>query len=66
MATAEEFFAIDIRVGTVVHAEPFAETRMPSIKLMIDSGPEVGTKQTQPEVALLAVERAVPARTRIG
>jgi len=38
MATAEEFFAIDLRVGTVTRAEPFPEARKPSIRLWIDFG----------------------------
>ena len=39
MPTPQEFFAIDLRVGTVLRAEPFPEARKPSIRLEIDFGP---------------------------
>lgn len=52
MATAEEFFAIDMRVGTVVRAEPFVEAKKPSIKLVIDFGPELGTKRSSAQLTV--------------
>jgi len=52
MATPDEFFAIDMRVGTVVHAEPFPEARKPSIKLVIDFGAEIGQKRSSAQLTM--------------
>lgn len=58
----EDFLKVDIRVGTVVAAEPYEGARKPSLRLRIDFGPGVGEKRSIAQVAALYAPEALIGR----
>ena len=52
MPSADDFFAIDVRVGTVIEAASFPEARKPSLRLAIDFGPELGLRRSSAQLTV--------------
>lgn len=61
-----DFDKVDLRVGRVLSAEPFAQARTPAYVLQVDFGPDIGVRKSSAQVTALYAPGELVGRLVVG
>jgi tRNA-binding protein len=62
----EDFDKVELRVGTIVDVQDFAEARKPAYVLKADFGDDIGIKKTSARITHLYTKEALAGKQIIG
>jgi tRNA-binding protein len=66
LITRQQFTDVEIRVGTVVNAEPFPQARKPAWIVTVDFGADIGVRRTSAQITDLYQPEDLIGRQVVG
>ena len=62
----QQFEAVEMRAGTIIAVEEFAEARKPAYKITVDFGPDIGVRKTSAQVKTIYTREELLGRQVMG